>query len=235
MIPIGDDDSDHTLTPWINYLLVAINIAVFVWLQGMGTNEDFTLSYAVVPEEILSGRDVIYDGLGVSPQPLYITLITSIFLHGSWMHLLGNMLFLWIYGDNLENRLGHFRFLLYYLLCGMVASLAHILYTWLIGKQLLIPSLGASGAIAGIMGGYMLLYPGNRVSVLFIFGVIRLPAFITLGIWILMQLFNGYQSLWSDAGGVAYLAHIGGFFVGMLIVKLFRPRLVAGSTARLRT
>lgn len=224
MLPIGDDDSGHTLKPWVNYILVAINFVVFVFFQRMGANEDFTLSYAVVPAEIVTNVDVVYDGMGVSPWPIYVTLITSIFLHGSWMHLLGNMLFLWIYGDNLENRLGHVRFFIFYLLCGVAASLTHILYTEIVGKQIYIPSLGASGAIAGIMGAYILLFPGNSIRVLFIFGIIRLPAFITLGVWILFQLLNGYESLWSDAGGVAYLAHIGGFFVGMLLVNFFRPR-----------
>lgn len=224
MIPIGDNDDDHTLKPWVNYILLALNVVVFIFFQGMGQNENFTMSFAMVPAEIISGSDVVYDGIGVTPQPVYITLLTSIFMHGGWLHLAGNMLYLWIYGDNLENRMGHRSFLFFYLLCGIVASLAHVMYTQVTGRQDFIPTLGASGAIAGIMGGYILLFPMNKIKVLFFGGIIHLPAFLTLGIWILLQLFNGYNTLMSDAGGVAYAAHIGGFLIGMMMVKLFPVR-----------
>lgn len=231
MIPIGDDDSGHTLRPWVNYILLALNGIVFIVFQGMGQNENFTLGYAMVPWEILHGEDVIYDGMGISPTPVYLTLLSSFFLHGSWMHLLGNMLYLWIYGDNLENRMGHLSFLIFYLVCGLMASAAHILYTQIAERQDLIPSLGASGAIAGIMGGYVLLFPNNRIRILFFGGIIYVRAFLALGIWILMQLISGYSNLMSDAGGVAYAAHIGGFIVGMLMVKLFPARKNNGLVA----
>lgn len=222
MLPLGDDDSRHTLTPWVNYLLIAVNVFVFVVLQQMGNNQTFTLEYALVPAEIMTGNDVVFDEIGVTPVPVYFTLITSVFLHGSLMHLGGNMLYLWIFGDNLENRIGHKWFLIFYLLCGVVASLSHIFYTELADKQQYVPSLGASGAIAGIMGGYLSLYPHNKIRIfIFFIGVIKIPAFVALGVWILFQLFNGYQLLFSDAGGVAYMAHIGGFILGLLTVRLF--------------
>ncbi|MEO6404768.1 MAG: rhomboid family intramembrane serine protease, partial [Ferruginibacter sp.] len=183
MIPIGDNDEDRTITPIVNYILILINILVFVFAQQMGANDAFTLSYSTVPAEIISGHDVATNGLGVTPVPVYFTLFTSMFMHANWLHIGGNMLYLWVYGDNLENRMGHLKYLVFYLLCGVIASLSHVLLSSVLDKDLMIPSLGASGAISGVLGGYLLLFPMNQVRVFVIGTVLRIPAFITLGLW----------------------------------------------------
>src|SRR5678809_592833 len=131
MLPIGDDDSDRRFAPFINYALIAVNILVFVFLQGMGGNEKFTYAYSTVPAEILTGKDITAGVLEPTPIPVYFTLITSMFMHGGWAHLLGNMLFLWVFGDNIENRIGHIRYLIFYLVCGIIASLSPVSYTHL--------------------------------------------------------------------------------------------------------
>jgi len=240
MFPIGDDNSDRLRTPYINYTLIALNILVFIFLQKMGTDLGFTYSYSTVPGEILTGKDIVTDshvmrdpytnqrfllpGLGVTPIPVWGTLITSMFMHGGWAHLLGNMMYLWVFGDNIENRLGHFRYLFFYLLVGVIASLAHVVTTNVMGGSLLIPSLGASGAISGVLGAYLLLYPTRSVHVFFIFTIISVPALLALGLWIVFQIVNGLGALGgSEAGGVAYAAHIGGFFAGLLLIKMFAP------------
>lgn len=223
MIPISDNDSDRIRTPFVNYLLIAINIGVFIYYQQFGSNHAFLLSFSTIPKEILTGNDVVFEGgLGVTPIPVYFTLLTSMFMHGGLAHLGGNMLYLWVFGDNLENRMGHVRYLMFYLLTGLIASLAHVLLAGFLGKDLFIPSLGASGAISGVLGGYLLLFPTNQVRVLVIAFFIRVPAYITLGLWIALQLFSGWGSFGQDSGGgVAYVAHIGGFFAGLLLVKFF--------------
>ena len=145
-------------------------------------------------------------------------------MHGGIGHLGGNMLYLWIFGDNLEDKLGHLRYLGFYLLCGVIASLTHVLTDYLFGENHLIPSLGASGAISGVMGGYLLLFPTKRVTVFFIIFFTRVPAFIVLGLWILLQVAAGTGFLGgNEASGIAYAAHISGFFVGMFLVKKFIP------------
>src|SRR5580765_6594537 len=166
MLPIGDDDSDRRFAPLINYVLIAINVLVFVFLQGMGGNEKFTYAFSTVPAEILTGKDIAAGVLEPTPIPVYFTLITSMFMHGGWAHLLGNMLYLWVFGDNIENKLGHGRYLLFYFLCGLIASLGHVFSTLLIAQSSLVPSLGASGAISGVLGAYLLLYPRRRVNML---------------------------------------------------------------------
>jgi membrane associated rhomboid family serine protease len=220
MLPIGDDDSDRRFAPIINYLLIAVNILVFVFLQGMGGNEKFTYAFSTVPAEILTGRDIATGVLEPTPIPVYFTLITSMFMHGGWAHLLGNMLFLWIFGDNIENRIGHIRYLIFYLLCGIIASLSHVFVS---GSSSLVPSLGASGAISGVLGGYLLLFPSRRVRVIMGRGITEVPAFVALGIWIVFQVISGLGMLGGDqtGGGVAYAAHIGGFIAGLLLIKLF--------------
>ena len=240
MLPISDDNSDRIRTPYINYILIALNIMVFIVYQKLGSNLDFTYSYATVPAEIITGHDIISDavlvqdpitgqevtipGLGVTPMPVWLTLITSMFMHGGFAHLGGNMLYLWIFGDNIEDRLGHLNYLFFYLLCGVLASLTHVFSDYLFGENHLIPSLGASGAISGVMGGYLLLFPSRRVTVFFIFTFFSVPAFIVLGSWILLQLANGTGYLGgSEASGIAYAAHIGGFIAGLLLVKRFHP------------
>lgn len=220
MLPIGDDDSDRRFAPMINYILIAVNILVFVFLQGMGGNEKFTYAYSTVPAEILTGKDITAGVLEPTPIPVYFTLITSMFMHGGWAHLLGNMLFLWVFGDNIENRIGHLRYLIFYLICGIIASLSHV---FLAGSDGLVPSLGASGAISGVLGGYLLLFPSRRVRVIMGRGVTQVPAFVVLGIWIVFQVISQMGVLGGEqgGGGVAYAAHIGGFIAGLALIKLF--------------
>lgn len=233
MIPISDDNAGRIRTPFVNYILIAINILVFVYYQQFGTNHAFLLSFATIPHEILTGADVIYEGgMGKTPMPVHLTLLTSMFMHGGLMHLAGNMLYLWVFGDNLENRMGHKKYLLFYLLTGIIASLCHVYVASMLGKDLLIPSLGASGAISGVLGGYLVLFPTNQVRVLVIALFMRVPAWITLGLWIGLQLWSGWGSLGAQGGGVAYAAHIGGFFAGMLLVKFFGRGRDVQRTAR---
>ena len=238
MIPIGDDNSDLRIRPVVNWLLIAANVFVFVVLQGLGSNERFTMAFATIPAEILSGHDIVQtipvrDDYGrpvgeieipATPVPVYFTLVTSMFMHGSLMHLLGNMLYLWIFGDNLEDALGHGRYLVFYLLTGVLAGLAHVFVTAFFGGSTIIPSLGASGAISGVLGGYIVLQPRRRVRVLFMYQVMQVPAILAIGIWFLFQLISGAGILGAAGGGVAYGAHIGGFVAGVILVKLFVPR-----------
>ncbi|MEO6671213.1 MAG: rhomboid family intramembrane serine protease [Ferruginibacter sp.] len=243
MLPISDDNSDRKTTPYITWIIILLNIFVFVYYQQMGQNLDFTYSYATVPAEIISGHDIVttavsmrdpvtggsvtIPGLGVTAFSVYLTLIVSLFMHGGFAHLGGNMLYLWIFGDNLEDRMGHSRFLLFYLLCGVLASLTHVFTDYLFGENHLIPSLGASGAISGVMGGYLLLYPTRRITVFLGFFFLPLPAFIVLGGWILLQLANGAGYLGGEeASGIAYAAHIGGFIAGLFLVKFFIRKVV---------
>ena len=243
LLPLGDDNRDRHITPVINYILIALNILAFVFWQDMGTNIPVTFGFATVPEEILTGRDLItrsvlvenpitgqnelQPGLQETPIPVYLTLITSMFMHGGWAHLGGNMLFLWIFGDNVENALGHKRYLIFYLLCGVIASLAHVFFASFLNQSTLVASLGASGAISGVMGGYILLFPRRGVHVWFLFGIITLPALIVVGLWFVFQVINGMGMLGGEetAGGVAYAAHIGGFLAGLILVKLFHRRI----------
>ena len=241
MFPIGDDNSDRTITPYVNYLIIALNVIVFIFLQGLSGDSAFTYSYSTVPGEILTGHDIVTDpsvftdpnsgqrfsvpGLGPTNIPVYLTLISSMFMHGGIAHIAGNMLYLWIFGDNIENALGHKRYLLFYLLCGIIASLSHVFATKLLGQNLLIPSLGASGAISGVLGAYILLFPRRRVTMFFVRLITHVSAFWAIGIWIVFQIVSGLGMLGgSDTGGVAYAAHIGGFLAGLLLIKLFMPR-----------
>jgi membrane associated rhomboid family serine protease len=240
MFPIGDDNSDRTRTPYVNYILIALNVIVFVFLQGMSGDNTFTYSYATVPGEILTGRDIVTSakvitdpltgehftmpGLGPTPVPVYFTLITSMFMHGGLAHIAGNMLYLWIFGDNIENALGHKRYLIFYLLCGIIASLSHVFATKFLGQDLLVPSLGASGAISGVLGGYILLFPRRRVTMFLFRFITHVSAFWAIGIWIVFQIISGLGMLGGGASGVAYAAHIGGFIAGMVLIKFFLPR-----------
>lgn len=242
LLPIGDDNRDRQITPLINYLLIAFNIFVFIYWQHLGKNDSLTYAYATIPGEILTGTDIVTSskvmtdplsgqefrmpGLQHTPVPVFFTLFTSMFMHGGIAHLLGNMLFLAIFGDNLENVMGHLKYLVFYLLCGVLSELSHVLTTWILGQNLLIPSLGASGAISGVLGGYLLLFPTRGVHVwLFFFFVITVPAFIVVGLWFVFQVLNGLGTLGGEeAGGVAYAAHIGGFIFGLLLVRQFVKR-----------
>jgi len=239
IFPIGDDNRDRRITPYVNYLLIIINILVFVFLQDLGYNEKFTYAYSTVPEEIYTGDDIITEdkivedplsgerfrigGLQASPEPVYLTLLTSMFMHGGFAHIFGNMIFLLIFGDNLENKIGHFRYLIFYLLTGIIASLAHVFATIYFGGNPLVPTLGASGAISGVLGGYILLFPRRRVSVIMFYFLTDVPAIVAIGLWFLFQLISGIGMLGPGAqeGGVAYAAHIGGFIAGLLLIKFF--------------
>ena len=240
MIPISDDNTNRKSFPIVNYLFIIVNIFVFIYFQKMGSDQNFTYSYSTVPAEILSGHDIVSSptiinepisgqemqipGLGVTAIPVWLTLFTSMFMHGGFAHLGGNMLYLFIFGDNLEDELGHLRYFIFYLLCGIIASLTHVFSVFLFGENPLIPSLGASGAISGVMGAYLLLFPTNRVTVFFIIILIKVPAYIVLGAWILLQIANGTGFLGgSEASGIAYAAHIGGFVAGLYLVKKFMP------------
>lgn len=247
IFPIGDDNSDRTTAPVINYLLIAINIIVFVWLQGATGENQFTASFATVPEEIRTGQDVkgavpitvgTQEGvirLGETPSPVYITLLTSMFMHGGWMHLLGNMLFLWIFGDNLENRMGRFRYLIFYLITGLAASLAHVISTFTFGDNPYIPSLGASGAISGVLGGYLVLFPKRQVKVILLRMLTTVPAIVAIGLWFVLQLVQAFGVIAAgpqSSGGVAFMAHVGGFVAGLILVKLFAAGTNPAQAAR---
>ncbi|HKV40414.1 MAG TPA: rhomboid family intramembrane serine protease [Blastocatellia bacterium] len=236
LIPIGDDKTGRQSAPFINYTLIAINIVVFFIELSLGN--DFINGYAAIPYEIRHGVDLIHavrvPGLGIIPEapgpaPIYLTLLTSMFMHGGWLHIGFNMLFLWVFGDNVEDNFGHLKYLIFYLLCGLAAAFAQILPD----PNSPIPSLGASGAIAGVLGAYMIMFPRNKVRVLLplfiIWTVVRLPAILVIGFWIVSQLFSQFAVITSNTrqsqgGGVAYMAHIGGFFAGLILTFLFRNR-----------
>jgi membrane associated rhomboid family serine protease len=233
LMPLGDDNEGRTTTPYVTYVLIALNIAVFFLLQM--PNDAFTYAYSVVPREITTGRDLtqpIQVGGGIlpqapGPQPIYLTTLTAMFMHGGLMHLFGNMLYLWIFGDNVEDAMGHAKFLAFYLLCGLAATLAHVFSS----PNSIVPSLGASGAIAGVLGGYLFMFPGKQVRVLIGYmGIIPLPAVIVIGFWGVLQFMGGFGSIarteQTGGGGVAYWAHVGGFAAGLILVSLFRNRAV---------
>src|SRR6267143_1986117 len=244
LFPIADENDDRVSTPWVNYAIILINIFVFVFLQGLGTNDRFTYAFSTVPGEIVTGRDIVtperiliepitgqrveIPGLQPTPVPVWLTLITSMFMHGGLAHIFGNMLFLWIFGDNIEDRLGHLRYVIFYLVCGVLAGLAHVFATFIFAgdnvASLLVPSLGASGAISGVLGAYILLFPTRRVTVLLSYFVTQVPAFIAIGLWFVFQLINGLGVLGSGSqqgGGVAYAAHVGGFVAGLALIHVF--------------
>ena len=240
VFPLYDDNTDRHTTPFVNYAIIALNIFVFLVLQRLGTDTAFTYSFSTVPAEIVSGQDIVTQarvvdymgqrvmipGLGETWPSVYFTLFTSMFMHGGIAHIAGNMLFLWIFGDNIEDRLGHVKYLIFYLLCGVIASLAHVFATAAFSggsENMLVPSLGASGAISGVLGGYMLLHPTRRVTVILFRFLTQVPAYVAIGIWFLFQLISGLGMLGegSQTGGVAYAAHIGGFIAGVALIKLF--------------
>ena len=236
MFPLGDDNTGRVRTPVVTYALIVVNVLVFVFLQGLGTNERFTYAFSTVPQEIRTGEDVARPvrvevgdeaatiNLQPTPGSVYLTLLVSMFMHGSLMHLLGNMLFLWIFGDNIEDELGHLRYVGFYLVAGLIASLAHVVSTFVLGDNPFIPSLGASGAISGVLGGYLVLHPRRRVRVLMMRTVTEVPAFVAGGLWFLLQLISAFGVISQGpqaGGGVAFMAHIGGFIAGLVLVKFF--------------
>lgn len=209
LFPIGDDDSAERTVPIVTYALIALNVLFFfVELSG---GEPFIMRWSVIPRRLLA-----------NPAGDFITVFTSMFMHGGWLHLGGNMLYLWIFGDNVEDRFGHAKFALFYLLCGIVATLAQVFFSS--GSN--IPNLGASGAIAGVLGAYLILFPRGQVRVLMGRGVVPMPALVVIGLWIVLQFVNGIGSITpsSETGGVAYMAHIGGFVAGLVLTFLFGGR-----------
>ena len=224
MIPLRDDQPSFS-TPFINYFLIASNILVYLWefmvgIQSSRALNAFVLQFGLVPHHtlaVLTGHS--YD----SPSTAIVPFFTSMFLHGSWMHVLGNMLFLWIFGDNVEDYIGHFRYLVFYLTGGIAAATTQIL----LSANSRVPTVGASGAIAAVMGAYFVLYPHARVLVWFppIF-LFHVPAWLMLGYWFLYQFFSGTLTAAQNPqmGGIAFWAHVGGFAAGVILIKVFPER-----------
>ena len=237
MFPIRDDNPS-VLRPVVTTALVAANVAAWALVQGLGNADALTrsvCSLGLIPGELLhtvaSGTRVpLGEGAScvIGPHPNWLTPLTSMFLHGGWFHLLGNMWFLWIFGNNVEDSMGHARFAVFYVLCGLAAATAQVLSN----PHSAMPMVGASGAIGGVMGAYIVLYPRVRVHMLVVLGfyitTVGVPAYFMLGYWFLLQLIGGTASLASEGGGVAFWAHVGGFAAGALLILLFRnPTLVA--------
>lgn len=208
MIPLKDDNPTYTAPVFVVSIIV-INVIVFVYAMLLGDvgYSMFNSRFGAIPFELMHGTDAI----SPTPIPVYATLLTSIFLHGGWMHLGGNMLYLWIFGNNIEDTLGHFKFLVFYIFCGFVATIAHVLSE----PDSITPMVGASGAIAGILGAYLALFPHSRILVLFFYFFLRIPALIVLGVWFVIQLMNASD----DVSGVAWYAHIAGFITGYLFMR----------------
>jgi rhomboid family protein len=232
MLPIADENEPGHGLAFVTAALIAANVFVFLVLQQAGGDGSFTYGWSAVPLEITTGQDIIgsvpivVDGQqyqlpqAPGPNPIQLTLLSSMFMHGGWLHLGGNMLFLWIFGDNVEHRAGRIRYLAAYLGAGVIGSLAQI---WS-DPTSPIPTLGASGAISGVLGAYLVLFPRNRVTVILFRFITQVPALVAIGIWIFVQLINGVgATVISDSGGgVAYLAHIGGFAAGVVVGLLLR-------------
>jgi membrane associated rhomboid family serine protease len=212
MLPIGDDNTSRRTVPVVTYALIALNVLFFfVELTG---GDAYIEQWAFVPSRFLA-----------NPFGDFLTLFTSMFMHAGWVHLGGNMLYLWIFGDNVEDRFGHVKFTIFYLLCGLAATFAQLAFSLASS----IPNLGASGAIAGVLGAYILLFPQGRVRVLQGRQVIQVPALVAIGLWIVLQFFSSIGSIADTAqtGGVAYMAHIGGFLAGLVLTFLLRGNRVA--------
>jgi membrane associated rhomboid family serine protease len=218
MFPIGDDNSERRSLPVVSYALIAINIAFFLLELHFG--DAFIQTWAFIPARFAA-----------NPSVEAPTILSAMFMHGGWMHLGGNMLYLWIFGDNVEDRVGHVRYLLFYLAAGLAATFAQ----YIVNPASTVPNVGASGAIAGVLGAYILMFPKARIDVLLGRQVVAMPAFIVLGLWIALQLVSGVGSIadtaQTDQGGVAYMAHVGGFLAGLvmgvLLGGLRRPPDVA--------
>jgi membrane associated rhomboid family serine protease len=210
MFPIGDDNSARRSLPVVTYALIAANVVFF--LIELSGGDRFIQEWAFIPRRF-----------GLDPYGAWQTIFTAMFMHAGWLHLGGNMLYLWIFGDNVEDRFGPVKFLLFYLICGIAATFAQY---W-VSPGSRIPNVGASGAIAGILGSYLLLFPHARVRVLLYHQIVALPAIFVLGFWIVLQIFAGAGDLFStsrteETGGVAYMAHVGGFVAGFLIALAVR-------------
>jgi membrane associated rhomboid family serine protease len=247
MIPLSDPHIPRRTFPFITIGLLAINILVFLYQFTLGEVESFQFIYkfGVIPAELTglpqltqvpveAEQRVLMLDLA-SPIPTWATIFTSMFMHGGFLHIIGNMVFLWVFGDNIEDRLGHVRYLVFYLAAGVVAALAQV---W-VSQDSYTPMIGASGAIAGVLGAYLVLYPSSRVNTLIWFGivtVIPMPAVVLIGIWAVLQLFSGLGSLGPETagGGVAYFAHLGGFVVGIAVALLVRLFFLTRGRGELR-
>lgn len=230
-IPIGDDNSLVRIRPWLTWAIVAT--CCYVWYRQLTGGEAFTMGWSAIPYEISHGVDLVHTQDLVihgtveriqhapGPQPIYLTLLSSMFMHGSWLHLLGNMMYMLVFADQIEARLGRVRFLLFYLACGLAAALAQIYSR----PDSVIPILGASGAIAGVLGAYLVTTPRNPVRLLILIWVVTVPAWLVLGVWFALQLLSLRTMDPSSVSGVAYMAHIGGFVIGSILVYLLTPRL----------
>jgi membrane associated rhomboid family serine protease len=214
MFPVGDDNTQRRTTPVVTFVLIGLNVLVF--LAELSGGDQFITNWAFVPSRFSE-----------DPGANVVTLFSAMFMHGGWLHLFGNMLFLWIFGDNVEDRFGHVKFLIFYLLTGLAATFSQY---W-VSPESGIPNVGASGAIAGVLGAYILLFPQSRVNVLLGRQIVAMPAFAVLGMWIVLQLVSGVGTIAAtdeSAGGIAYMAHIGGFVSGLLMTFLFRGRESSG-------
>jgi membrane associated rhomboid family serine protease len=227
MLPIRDD-VPSTSTPWVNYFLITLNVLVFLVEVSTPSyaQQRMVFQFGMVPARV---TEWLAGGHAVPAEAALIPILTSMFLHGGWLHLLGNMWFLWIFGDNIEDHLGHTLYLLFYLVSGIAAALLHTL----LNPASAVPSVGASGAIAGVMGAYFVLFPSARVLTLvpfFFIYFVWLPAWVMLGYWFVVQFLSGAASSMVPAqrnvGGVAFWAHVGGFVAGVLMIKILpsRPR-----------
>lgn len=215
-VPIGDDNTRRARIPFVTFGLIALNALGFMAELGadsQGTIEAFVHHWSAIPVDYTSG--------GHLGGPVPLTLLTSMFLHGGWGHLLGNMVYLGIFGDNVESVFGHVRYFLFYLACGIAGALAHIVTA----PHSTVPTLGASAAISGVLAAYVLLFPHNRVMVWLAFRVMAVPALLVIGLWAVLQVVSGAGSLVrASEGGVAYMAHIGGFICGLVLAAILRPR-----------
>ena len=219
MFPIGDENAGTIIKPFVNWTLIGVCVAVFFYQLSLQPRqlEAFFLQYGAVPAEITDIRNLS-------------SILTSMFLHGGWGHLFGNMVFLLVFGDNIEDAMGHVSYLLFYLLCGIAAALTQIL----LNPDSAIPIIGASGAISGVMGAYIVLFPHGKIRTLVFYMVMLVPAWIMIGVWFALQLFSGFSTLGGpDVGGVAFWAHVGGFVAGMLLAFLFRRRDYRASAPRM--
>ncbi|MGZ9092723.1 MAG: rhomboid family intramembrane serine protease [Rhodoplanes sp.] len=217
MFPVGDDNTQRRTFPVVTFVLIGLNVLFF--LVELSGGDQFITDWAFIPARFSQ-----------SPETNAVTIFSAMFMHGGWLHLFGNMLFLWIFGDNVEDRFGHLKFLIFYLLAGIAATFAQFAVSPGSG----VPNVGASGAIAGVLGAYILMFPQSRVNVLVGRQIVAMPAFVVLGLWIALQLVSGvgtigYTDESADVGGIAYMAHIGGFVAGLLMTFLFRGSSDSGT------